>query len=447
MSDQTDIERRIVASPTKEFFIYMLVKDLDLTRAISDLVDNCIDGAKRLRKDNNYNGLEVYIEASEQYFKISDNCGGIPVEVARKYAFRFGRADGTPTTEYSIGRFGVGMKRALFKIGKTFSIESITENSRFIVKQNVEEWAHNKDDWDFHFNELQENFTPTTEHHLGTVIKVTDLYPGIAEEFALANYQTRLSNELTADHQMIIEQGLKIYLNGISLKSSPLHLLVSDKITPAYSNKEIKEEEEIVAVKIYAGLAEPEPSKAGWHIFCNERLILKADQSRTTGWGREAGNPNYHNDYARFRGFAFFNSTQSNLLPWNTTKSDVDSDLPLYRSVRLEMINIMKPVIHVLREDSKDKRKLEEEDKTPLEKIIEEADFSLLSSITHESPFSISPPKLELLPTEQEAMKNIQYSKPESEVIKVQKLLEAKTLREVGEKTFDYFVKMECDEE
>jgi hypothetical protein len=36
--------KHIKASPTKEFFIYMLVKDIPLNRAIIDLVDNSVDG-------------------------------------------------------------------------------------------------------------------------------------------------------------------------------------------------------------------------------------------------------------------------------------------------------------------------------------------------------------------------------------------------------------------
>ena len=42
------------ANPTKDFFIQMLTKDIKLERAIIDLIDNSIDGAKNLRGDNNY---------------------------------------------------------------------------------------------------------------------------------------------------------------------------------------------------------------------------------------------------------------------------------------------------------------------------------------------------------------------------------------------------------
>jgi hypothetical protein len=48
---------RIKASPSKEFFIHMLTRDVQLSRAIIDLVDNSVDGAKRLRGDGRFDGL------------------------------------------------------------------------------------------------------------------------------------------------------------------------------------------------------------------------------------------------------------------------------------------------------------------------------------------------------------------------------------------------------
>jgi len=43
------IELRV--DPTKDLFISMLVKDLSLEDAIHDLIDNSVDGAKRLTPD------------------------------------------------------------------------------------------------------------------------------------------------------------------------------------------------------------------------------------------------------------------------------------------------------------------------------------------------------------------------------------------------------------
>ena len=97
------------ASPTKLFFVEIITKDIELDKAIQDLVDNCIDGAKRLRPgpDAKYDGLTVNLEIRNNYFEIRDNCGGIPLDIARKYAFKFGRAKGFQRTSHSVGQFGI----------------------------------------------------------------------------------------------------------------------------------------------------------------------------------------------------------------------------------------------------------------------------------------------------------------------------------------------------
>ncbi len=147
----------INASPTKEFFIHMLTRDIPLTRAILDLVDNSVDGARRFRPAGDYDRLWVRMELDAQHFRIADNCGGIPVDVARDYAFRFGRpkeAEGTPG---SMGQFGVGMKRTFFRLGRHFVVRSITTESRFTVDVDVDKWmadGESPEKWHFKFSEL-----------------------------------------------------------------------------------------------------------------------------------------------------------------------------------------------------------------------------------------------------------------------------------------------------
>jgi hypothetical protein len=125
----------IDAYPTKELFVYMLVRDIPLNRAILDLLDNSVDGAHRLQQNNDYSNLNIRIEFDNNKFRIADNCGGIDIKVAREYAFCFGKPEGADITLGSIGRFGVGMKRTLFKLGKKFKVISKTTTSSFVVQE------------------------------------------------------------------------------------------------------------------------------------------------------------------------------------------------------------------------------------------------------------------------------------------------------------------------
>jgi len=65
----------------------MIVRDIELVDAVADLVDNCVDGARRLRPNGSYKKLYAALEVSNLEFRIEDNCGGITADVARNYAF------------------------------------------------------------------------------------------------------------------------------------------------------------------------------------------------------------------------------------------------------------------------------------------------------------------------------------------------------------------------
>jgi hypothetical protein len=440
---------RIVASPTKGFFIHMLTRDIELTRAIVDLVDNCVDGAIRLRGEGRYDGLRAYLSVTPAMFRIADNCGGIEADLARDYAFMFGRPPDFEKIPHSIGQFGVGMKRALFKLGNHFRIASTAKRSRFLVDVDIDIWKELKD-WDFHFSELEEGpqFPDVPEADRATEIVVDRLHDSVAELFKLENFIARLRDEITSAHQRSLRRGLGMALNGTELVFKPLLILHSDRLVPSIRQIVIDADTDSpVQIKIFAGIAESDPSEAGWYIFCNGRLILEADKTAITGWGfeRERGTPRYHNQYAMSRGYVFFDSDDAGKLPWNTTKTGIDTDSPLYKSVLLNMITLMKPVTSFL-------NKLKEEkegpagDTGPLQRAIEESrmeslddlDFADLADVFRSPkprPRPLGPP-----------MAKITYQRPASKVDQAKKKLKVRTNGLVGERTFDYYFGREVEE-
>jgi len=442
VANQNDKSYIIDARPTKDFFIYMLVKDIELSRAIIDLVDNCIDGALRIRPDRNFEDLYIRVEATPNYFRINDNCGGISVDIARLYAFRFGRPEGLPSIPHSVGQFGVGMKRALFKLGSKFRIESKTETSRFVLNEDVNEWK-NKEEWQFQFDELEEDLENVPPDQRGTTIKVTSLHKNIAADFQLENFINRLRQEIREAHQETIEKGMAISLNGVALDAYPLELLSSDELQPALYKDKIHQNGGSVDVKVYAGIAESDPPKAGWYIYCNGRMVLGADQTNITGWGEggEITIPKYHNQFARFRGYTFFDSDDAGLLPWNTTKTGVDADSPIYRYVKLKMLKLMRPVIDFL--NKLDSEKNLETDEKPLQESVSTATATSVACIQTSSTFKAPKPSPRPpLPR----LGRIMYNRPVEQIEKIKKILKVTTYKAVGEETFDYFYDRECEE-
>ena len=211
---------------------------------------------------------------------------------------------------------------------------------------------------------------------------------------------------------------------------------------PAYKNIIFNESAPSpIKTKLYAGISESKPSQAGWYVFCNGRMVLEADQSIITGWGEGEGTtiPKYHNQFARFRGYVFFDSDAAEFLPWNTTKTGVDTDSRIYQAVRLEMIKLMRPVIDFLNRLDAEKDDDGDNEK-PLEIAVKAAQKTKISEVRTDEVFKAPTPTTK---PKAPKMGRIQYSKPNNEIEIIKEILEARSNKEVGEKTFEYFLEME----
>ena len=217
----------IQGNPTKTFFIEMITRDISIKDAILDLLDNSIDGANIINS-RSYQGLYIDITINKNEFTVKDNCGGFSLDTAKKYAFRFGRPEDAPLSNGSVGRFGIGMKRALFKMGKKFEVETKTDKDHFQVKVDVDEWRKKTvsiiqnekqtivEDWDFTYENVTFNKDLSEK---GTFIKVTDLFKEVSDLFERDEFKNSLRDDIERLLNLSLIKGIKITLNGQELKS------------------------------------------------------------------------------------------------------------------------------------------------------------------------------------------------------------------------------------
>ncbi|MFL5338707.1 MAG: ATP-binding protein [Gemmataceae bacterium] len=441
----------IEAMPTKELFIDMLTRDIALIPAIIDLVDNSGDGARKAEGDESLKGYWARVSISEKEFRIADNCGGISVETARKHAFRFGRPSGAPSIKHSVGQFGVGMKRAVFKMGRKFRVESTTATTRFVVDVDVDKWAR-LPKWEFEFSELDEKTRHKAEE-IGTIVTVTKLHPDVAEKFTMESFETELRSELKARLQDPIARGLATSLNSLPVDAEPLNVLSDPRLNPAYKKLTYNgKDQKPVTVKLYCGIGRSrsrseERADAGWHVFCNGRLILEGDKTDVTGWGDETdtfGIPAFHGQFNNLRGFAYFDSDDPARLPWNTTKTGLNTDSPVYRSAKLEMMVLMRPVIDFLNKLKEEKEGKDADEKGPLEKIVDAARPVPLAGVNTRPVFTVPAPRTPSKPSGP-AMQKIQYEAPADQVAEVKRALRVSSFKDVGLGTFNYFYDAEVE--
>ena len=397
------------ATPTKDFFVRMITKDISLEDCLLDLVDNCLDGARRtiVAKDGDGKMIESYeqfytkLRINSEKFRIEDNCGGISIDDAIDYAFHFGRRPDTPADEgFSIGLYGIGMKRAILKIGKNIEIHSSTDQEAFRCMIDVNDWLRH-DRWEFDmYDDAQIEGT-------GTVIRIENLYNGIAQEFADTTFVNRLTRIVARDYSRFIEKGFNISINGKEVKGHQYAVKADEEFQPF---RKTYEDEDGIQVDILAGMVAPPPdsnepsdrvgtSYYGWFVFCNDRVVLAADKTHRTVWGNESF-ANWHPQYNGFMGMVLFHGSDPNLLPWTTTKRDVDESSPLYRRAIREMKAATQPWIEYTNQRKTDLEEAKEREHAANSVSF----FDIKENSTFKVPTTSDKPHI--------PMANINYQKP-----------------------------------
>ncbi|MCX6833754.1 MAG: hypothetical protein NTW07_01240, partial [candidate division Zixibacteria bacterium] len=170
-------------------------------------------------------------------------------------------------------------------------------------------------------------------------------------------------------------------------------------------------------------------------------LIVRGDKSQVTGWGDRVDGifiPGFHGQYNHLRGFAFFDADEPGWLPWNTTKTGINTDSPVYRATKLEMVRLMRPVVDFL-----NKLKFEKEGKDdageagPLETMVQESEDLPLFEVKTRKEFTT--PRVQRRRRDIETQK-IQYTRLREDIEKVKKHANVTSLKKVGEITFDFYL-------
>lgn len=353
------IERdKATAIPTKQFFVSMLTRDISLRDAILDLIDNCLDGALRLAdgEEVDYAQHYVKIKLSSDQFIIMDNCGGISRDIAINYAFKMGREldDKRDLETETIGMYGVGMKRAIFKMGRNALVRTRNKEETFEVPI-TSIWLDAKN-WDpLPINDvyaIDDNLTVP-----GTVIQVCDLYPGVSRHFSNEGFLNEVRTAIAEHFTIFLQRGLKVEVNEEDVKPVFVEVLVSkreDGPAPFIFKKRIDGVLVSITVGLNSGRSIDEDEEdellfddkrssatAGWTVLCNDRAVIVGDKSRLTGWGD--GIPMYHDQFIVITGIVEFRSNNAEKLPITTTKRALDTS----SNVWLESLVKMKEGIRI----------------------------------------------------------------------------------------------------
>jgi len=442
------------ARPTKGFFLEMFVRDLSLEDCILDLVDNSIDSLIRIRnidvseallpegiQEDKENGESVGLEPAvititfdSEQFKISDNCGGIRVEDAKNDVFRLGHE--TEEDQGQLGVYGIGLKRAIFKIGNKITIESKTVDEGFKMVIDVPTWS-DQEEWELPFDVIEGAANP---REAGTSIVITSYREEISERLKSGSFETHLKEMIERTYCLFLNRYVEVTLNGLKVVRKPIPIGDSPNVNIA---KEEFEENE-VRVTIYAGLAgrteekEWKQADAGWYVACNGRLVVTADRNELTGWGDVL--PLFVPKYRGFIGLVFFYSRKPLALPWTTTKRGLNPESLVFQRVLTRMSVTARPVINFLNSMVSSNGA----EKEPLREAAAEIKYADVTSLSArpEITFKAMPVSPEEWTT------SVQFSVKNKDVDRIRKCLgkSSWSARKIAKHTFDFFLKTECPE-
>ena len=456
---------KVSVAPTKTFFVSMLTRDIDLEDAILDLLDNCVDGIHRSSQmwgPKPYEGFEAEIKFNAEEFAISDNCGGIPWN-KRSHAFRMGRPASSEPVDGALGVYGIGMKRAIFKIGERCRVTTRNADDQYEINITPE-WLDDKENWEI---DVERHDSATLCP--GTAITVSNLHGNIAKQFTKNEGRESFSSDLmqtvSGHYANIIGKGFKVTINDTVIPPKPIKIAYDPKwkesdcaIVPFVFKSKTKDVEVYLAVGLTRNIpAEDEldmeqetvtraSKDAGWTIVCNDRAVVYRDRNKLTGWG-DSGVPKYHTQFIAISGIVEFKSKDPSKLPTTTTKRGIDKSSELYRQVKIAMRNGMTVFTSYT---NKWKRKSEESDEH-----FKQCDLLSLAELKIETenwPFDDAPilpngkqytPSLPMPPRRTRSTNRISFTKEKTEIQAVADYFKRPEMLpgEVGSKCFDITLK------
>ncbi len=429
----------------------MLTKDIGLVESILDLVDNSIDSLIRRNELQVMDLLEgsvddsirkivkdakISIKCSDNEFEIKDNCGGITVNEAANFVFRFGEPPKEIKKEFKttgLSVYGIGMKRAFFKIGRLITLTSIANRTKFEVNIDVDKWEKTKP-WDFEFSYIKE-LSKNNSYDNGTVIRISRLNQNIGERFILDSFQNELREKIETTYALFLMLGMKISINDLEAEPKLPRISKSEEI--GYVRKSFTFDS--VDILLIAGLS-PRSDRIprGWYIFCNGRMILEANRDKRTGWGVDF--PFFHPKYNHFVGMVYFRSQDVDALPWTTTKDGLEVDSEVYQFALEKMHLNTKPIINFL--NALYPSDISEEGVAEKDAYTKTSDAELVTLPKKDSKFIYVRKRAKLPPTT-----TISYKKRKSEVDLLKECIGRPTMsnKELGKITFQYYMEMECE--
>jgi hypothetical protein len=317
-------------TPEKRMY-WSIISDYDVKTGICELIDNAIDlwmGEKRQRKLL----VQLNLDSERQLIQIKDNAGGVKEEDLR-LLIAPGASLNSPDAE-TIGIFGVGSKRSVVALAESVTIKTRHTGAKSYQIDIDSDWLESPE-WQIPHFEIPDMEEGVTTIDLSALRKSFD-------ESEVEN----LVEHLGETYAWFLKNGnCKITVNGAVVVPRDFDAWAFPRgFEPrkALFTVGLKGHEK-VNIEVVAGLIrdrDPIRENYGVYFYCNRRLIVKEVKAREVGYfvTSEAGVP--HPDASLCRAIVRIEGG-AKLMPWNSTKSDINFGHPIFQAIRPTLIQLV----------------------------------------------------------------------------------------------------------
>ncbi len=409
-------------TPAKWLF-QALVADIDPKRALADLIDNSLDhweeGGKGERLE-----IQIVISEKQQVFSLEDNAGGL----ARNELPLLFRPGGTNRigAKKARGVYGLGSKRAMFALGREVEVTTHAADERGYRIKIPEDWFSG----DVHSTVWRLEYETDDSIPVGST-KIVVSKPRIR----LTSYFIKGIKKFlrTTYHDFVEDDQVEFWVNGEHLEVFPgVQWAKSEYAPPVCINSklEVPAVGRSVEVTLCVGVmvAPGERMEYGFDLICNGREVLEHVTDYRLGFSQDyLGNP--HQTINRFRGVIKL-SGDARDIPWNSSKTDLDMNHPLYRPLYNLVVGVSRQYTSFLRANYSYTRRL----------------FGQRATVDDIYTIDLEPndplPKLVKRYKKEPSIKSVQYTVPIEDLLEVAEYLGNKKMsaRQIGEKTFYHYL-------
>lgn len=331
----------IDGTPEKRMF-WSIISDYDLRTGLCELIDNALDiwigsdAEKALQ-------VIVNLDVERQLISVTDNAGGVRREDLRLLIVPGGSRN-DPNAAV-IGIFGVGSKRASIALGEQVEIRTRFGKQETFGIDITAEWLGSPE-WEIAAYQLPDMKPGTTSVNISH----------LRRPFGRADVHN-IRRHLGETYSRFIDQGCYIEVN-----EEPIAPHTFDRwafpldFSPRSLTFEASFNDRSLEVGITAGLItdrEADADNYGVYFYCNNRLVVKELKTREVGYfiSTEAGVP--HPDASLCRAIVDLNGP-AQLMPWNSSKSGINFDHPVFMMIRPPVIQLVSHFTKVSRRTKDD---------------------------------------------------------------------------------------------